>query len=64
MAEPGMNRAALIWGIFFVVAGIAFLLDRLDVWHPRARYVVPLVLIALGAAILVGGRGGRSSGSA
>jgi hypothetical protein len=56
MADGG-NRTAVVWGIFFIVAGIAFLLDRLDVWTLRARYVLPLLLIVLGAAILLGGRG-------
>ncbi len=56
MADGG-NRTAVVWGIFFIVAGIAFLLDRLDVWTLQARYVLPLLLIVLGAAILLGGRG-------
>jgi hypothetical protein len=56
MAEGG-NRSAIVWGLFFIVAGIAFLLDRLDVWTLRGRYVVPVLLIVLGAAILLGGRG-------
>jgi hypothetical protein len=56
MAEGG-NRRALVWGLFFIAAGIAFLLDRLDVWTLRARYVLPMLLIVLGAAILLGGRG-------
>jgi hypothetical protein len=56
MAEGG-NRSAVVWGLFFIAAGIAFLLDRLDVWTLRARYVVPVLLIVLGAAILLGGRG-------
>jgi len=56
MAEGG-NRTAVVWGLFFIAAGIAFLLDRLDVWPLRARYVLPVLLIVLGAAILLGGRG-------
>lgn len=56
MAEGG-NRTALVWGLFFIAAGIAFLLDRLDVWTLRARYVLPVLLIVLGTAILLGGRG-------
>jgi hypothetical protein len=63
VADGGTNRAALVWGIFFVLAGVGFLLDRLDVWNLRVRYLLPLLLIALGAAILLGGRAGRSSGS-
>jgi cytochrome c oxidase subunit IV len=58
MADGG-NRRAVVWGLFFIAAGIAFLLDRLDVWTLRARYVLPLLLIVLGAAILLGGGGWR-----
>jgi cytochrome c oxidase subunit IV len=56
MAERGTNRTAVVWGIFFVLAGIAFLLDRLDVWDLRGRYLIPMLLIAVGAAVLLGGR--------
>ena len=62
MAEGG-NQTAIVWGVFFIVAGIAFLLERLDVWTLRGRYILPILLIVLGAAILLGGRrwvrGGR-----
>ncbi len=56
MADGGTNRSAVIFGVFFIVAGVAFLLDRLDVWDLRASYVLPLVLILLGVAILLGRR--------
>jgi hypothetical protein len=49
--------------VFFAVAGLGFLLDRLDVWSIRPRYVLPALLIALGVAVLLGGRRGRASGS-
>jgi hypothetical protein len=63
MADGGMNRSALALGVFFLLAGVAFLLDQLDLWDLRARYLLPSILIALGVAILIGGRtGGRSSG--
>ena len=59
MDEPRPNRAALVFGIFFVLAGIVFLLERLDVWDFEIRYVAPLLLIALGVAVLLGGRSER-----
>ncbi len=62
MVESTTNRAAVVWGVFFILAGIAFLLDHLGVWNLRARYLLPLLLIALGVAILVGRR--RPSGDA
>jgi len=58
MDEPRTNRASVAFGLFFVVAGIAFLLDRLDVWDVRARYLLPALLIAAGVAVLVGGKRG------
>lgn len=56
MAEPGTNRAALVFGIVFVVVGVVLLLDRLDVFEFRLRYLAPALLIALGVAVLLGGR--------
>jgi len=56
VADGGTNRSAVIFGVFFIAAGVAFLLDRLDVWDLRARYLFPLLLIVLGVAILLGRR--------
>lgn len=58
MADGGTNRTALVSGLFFIVAGVAFLLDRLDVWDLKVRYVFPFLLIVLGFAVLAGGRSG------
>jgi uncharacterized membrane protein len=57
--EPRQNRAALVFGIFFVISGVVFLLERLEVWDFEFRYVAPLLLIALGVAVLLGGRSER-----
>jgi hypothetical protein len=54
-----VDRVALAFGVAFVIAGILFLLDRLDVWEMKASYVLPVFLIALGVAILVGVRSKR-----
>ena len=56
MADRDVDRVALAFGIAFVVAGVLFLLDRLDVWELRISYVLPIFLIALGVGLLVGGR--------
>ena len=56
MAEPTTNRAALAFGVFFIAAGIAFLLERLDVWDVDGASLAPILLIALGVAVLLGGR--------
>jgi len=50
------NRAALVFGIFFIAAGVMFLLDRLDVLELRLRLLAPVLLIVLGVAVLLGGR--------
>ena len=55
MAEQGSNRAALVFGAFFLLAGVAFLLERLDVWELKLRHLAPALLIALGVAVLLGG---------
>ena len=56
MADGSVDRVAFAFGLTFIVAGVLFLLDRLDVWELRVSYVLPVFLIALGAGILVGGR--------
>jgi LiaI-LiaF-like transmembrane region len=61
MVDRGTNRAALVFGVFFVVTGVAFLLERLDVWDLRLKYVAPALLISLGVAVLLGGRRERRS---
>ena len=50
------NRTAFAFGILFVVAGVAFLLERLDVWNVELRSIAPVLLIAIGIAVLLGGR--------
>jgi hypothetical protein len=47
---------ALATGVFFVVAGIVFLLEALDVWDLSLRVLGPVLLITLGVAVVLGGR--------
>jgi ABC-type Fe3+-siderophore transport system permease subunit len=54
-SSRGVDRLSLLGGLAFVLAGVVFLLDALDVWRLRGDYVVPLVLILLGVAVLVSG---------
>jgi len=42
----------LVVGVLFVLAGVLFLLDALDVWKLRIDYLVPLGLIVLGLGVL------------
>jgi uncharacterized membrane protein HdeD (DUF308 family) len=47
-----VDRLSLVVGVLFVLAGVVFLLDALDVWRLRIDYLVPLALIVLGLAVL------------
>jgi hypothetical protein len=50
-----VDRLSLVVGVLFVLAGVVFLLDALDVWRLRGDYLVPLGLIVLGLAVLASG---------
>jgi hypothetical protein len=56
-----VDRLSLVVGVLFVLAGVVFLLDALDVWKLRGDYLVPLGLIVLGLVVLASGwpLGGR-----
>jgi hypothetical protein len=49
------NMTALISGIVFMVLGALFLFERLGVVDVAPRYIWPIVLVAIGVAILAGG---------
>ena len=50
---PGrVDRLSLVVGVLFVLAGVLFLLDALEVWRLRVDYLVPLALIVLGLVVL------------
>jgi hypothetical protein len=53
-ARP-FNRTSLAAGLVFLVLGVIFLLEALDVFDLRGAYVWPVVLIVIGAAVLVSG---------
>ena len=48
------DLASVIAGLLFVALGAVFLLDRLEVWEARLSVVLPLVVIGLGVALLLG----------
>ncbi len=54
MTTRGPDTGGIVAGVLFVVAGVLFLLDELDVWTIRLSYVLPLLLIGLGLALLIG----------
>ena len=47
------DLGALTTGVFFVVLGFVFLLDRLGVWEARPSVILPTVVIGLGTAVLL-----------
>jgi LiaI-LiaF-like transmembrane region len=51
-ADRRVDRLSLVVGVLFVVAGVVFLLDALEVWKLRVDYLVPLGLIVLGLVVL------------
>ena len=59
MSDPGLNRSALVAGVFFIAAGAVFLLERIGVWDVSLRVLGPVLLITLGIAIILGGRASR-----
>ncbi|MDP9342705.1 MAG: hypothetical protein M3Q23_11575 [Actinomycetota bacterium] len=63
--KGNLSIGAVGIGIFFAVAGIAFLLDQLDVWTINATFLLPALLIGFGVAMLLGGvrRSGTSQPS-
>lgn len=63
MDEPRVDRTGLAFGIAFVVMGVLFLLDGLDVLSLELSYVLPIFLIALGLGVVLGARSKRPSSS-
>jgi hypothetical protein len=49
------HRGPILWGLIFIVLGVLFLLDQLDVLDLKAAYILPVVLIVIGAAFLLSG---------
>ncbi|MDJ0924015.1 MAG: DUF5668 domain-containing protein [Acidimicrobiia bacterium] len=48
------QRRALVGGILFVLLGILFLLEALEVYELEPATLWPLLLVALGIAVLAG----------
>jgi hypothetical protein len=48
----GADRLSLVAGVLFVLAGVLFLLDALDLWKLRIDYLVPLGLVVVGLGVL------------
>ena len=48
------RRRALISGILFIILGVVFLLEALEVFELAPASLWPLLLVALGIAVLAG----------
>ncbi len=57
MNDQPINRGSIVAGVVFILVGTAFLLQELDLWDLKAVYVFPVLLIALGIAVILGGTG-------
>jgi hypothetical protein len=61
-----VDKGALGAGIVYLVIGVAFVLEALDVWTVRIddlRYLFPAALVAVGVTVIIGTmkRGDRQS---
>lgn len=54
-----MSSGTFVAGLLFTAIGLVLLLERLDVWEIGRAYVWPVMLIALGVAVLLGSRARR-----
>jgi hypothetical protein len=57
--DRDFHRASVIWGLIFIVLGVLFLLDQLDVFDLKAAYILPVVLIVIGVTFLLSGAASR-----
>jgi hypothetical protein len=62
-AMRGVDPVAAGAGVLFVVLGFVFLLDALDVWDAEPAIVLPVLVIGLGLALLVGALRGSGESS-
>ena len=60
MNERRFDISAFVAGLVFIGIGVAFLLDRLDVWDLQMDLLLPLTVIGMGAAVLLGAVVNRS----
>jgi uncharacterized membrane protein HdeD (DUF308 family) len=59
-----LHRPSLIFGVLFLVAGLVFLLDEFDVISLSMEVFLPLVLVLVGIALIVGAVGPFRQGPA
>ena len=57
-----LDRTSLVAGLVVTLAGVALLLDRLDVIDVRFGYGLPLLIATVGAILLAAGLEGPRDG--
>ena len=60
MSERRFDVGHFVMGLVFIGIGVAFLLERLDLWTPRFDVLLPAAVIAIGVAVLLGALLNRS----
>ncbi|HBY45528.1 MAG TPA: hypothetical protein DEU95_06065 [Chloroflexi bacterium] len=56
MGDKTLNITAVVLGLLFVVIGVLFLLNEYDLIKVDGYYILPLLVIGVGVAILLGSR--------
>lgn len=55
-----LHKGTLLAGLLYLVIGVAFILEALEVWTLHIsdlRYIGPIALVVLGVAIVIGSMG-------
>ena len=60
--RPGYDPGSLYSGVIVIVLGALLLLDQAEVLELHAKYLLPVVLAALGGILLVCGLSGPPRG--
>jgi hypothetical protein len=51
------HPGTFVFGLVFVIFGVGYLLDLMDIWDIRPVRIWPVVLIAVGVVIALSARG-------
>lgn len=56
------HLGTLLAGIFFIVLGVIYLADAVELWQVRPLRLWPVALIVIGLAVIFAGRSGEPAG--
>jgi hypothetical protein len=60
--DPQLHLGSLVWGAVFMLVGIGWLLELLDIVDVRWSMLLPAVLVLVGAVLVLGARHARTGG--